>query len=112
MRADGASVLAALGDPTRRHVLDLLTDLNRNRGTTIVMVLHDLNLAARYADHLIALSGGSVRASGTPTAVITEELVREVFGMASHVIPDPVSSKPMVLPIGRHHVVAAQGEPA
>ena len=88
------------------EVLDLLTDLNRDRGTKIVMVLHDLNLAARDADHVIAMSGGAVRASGEPAAVITTELVSEVFGMDSQAIPDPVLGKLMVLPIGRHHVAA------
>jgi iron complex transport system ATP-binding protein len=85
------------------EVLDLLTDLNRTRGTTVVMVLHDLNLAARYADHLIALEGGVVRAAGHPEVVLTEETIRVVFGMDSRVIPDPVSGKPLMLPIGRHH---------
>jgi iron complex transport system ATP-binding protein len=84
-------------------VLDLLTDLNRQRGTTIVMVLHDLNLAARYADHLIAVSAGRLHAAGDPHEVLTAAVVREVFGMDSQVVPDPVSGKPMVLPIGRHH---------
>ena len=84
-------------------VLDLLTDLNLQRGTTIVMVLHDLNLAARYADHLIAVCAGRVHAAGRPEDVLTSEVVREVFGLDSQVIPDPVSGKPMVLPIGRHH---------
>src|SRR5690606_12748277 len=55
------------------EVLDLLTDLNRSRGTTIVMVLHDLNLAARYADHLIAVRNGSVLAQGTAEEVLTQE---------------------------------------
>ncbi len=87
------------------EVLDLLTDLNRSLGTTIVMVLHDLNLAARYADVLVAMRSGSVHAIGTPDEVITAESVREVFGLASQVVPDPVSGKPIVLPIGRHHVV-------
>lgn len=87
-------------------VLDLLVDLNRSRGTTIVMVLHDLNLAARYADHLIAVCGGRLHAAGDPAAVLTADVVREVFGMESRVILDPVSDKPMVLPIGRHRVVA------
>lgn len=86
-------------------VLDLLVDLNRSRGTTIVMVLHDLNLAARYADHLIAVCGGRLHAAGDPAAVLTADVVREVFGMESQVILDPVSDKPMVLPIGRHRVV-------
>jgi iron complex transport system ATP-binding protein len=86
------------------EVLDLLTDLNRSRGTTIVMVLHDLNLAARYADELVAMKDGQVHASGAPDAVVTEALVRDVFGMDSRVIPDPVSGSPVVMPIGRHHV--------
>ena len=85
------------------EVLDLLTDLNRQRGTTIVMVLHDLNLAARYADRLIAMSQGRVHAAGEPAEVLTSEVVQEVFGMGSRVIVDPVSLKPLVLPIGRHH---------
>lgn len=86
------------------EVLDLLTDLNRSRGTTIVMVLHDLNLAARYADELVAMKDGQVHASGAPAVVVTEALVRDVFGMDSRVIPDPVSGSPVVMPIGRHHV--------
>lgn len=86
------------------EVLDLLTDLNQRRGTTIVMVLHDLNLAARYADHLIALQAGEIRAAGEPSAVLSEDVVREVFGIESRVISDPVSGKPLMLPIGRHNV--------
>jgi iron complex transport system ATP-binding protein len=85
------------------EVLDLLTDLNRRRGTTIVMVLHDINLAARYADHLFALRDGHLIASGPPGAVVTQELVREVFALDCLVIPDPVSGAPIVLPRGRHH---------
>jgi iron complex transport system ATP-binding protein len=88
------------------EVLDLLTDLNRTRGTTIVMVLHDLNLAARYSDHLIAIADGGIRAAGEPVEVLTEDVVRDVFGIDSRVIPDPVSGKPLMLPIGRHHADA------
>ncbi|MGJ8503471.1 Fe(3+) dicitrate ABC transporter ATP-binding protein FecE, partial [Glaesserella parasuis] len=88
-----------------------LTDLNRQRGTTVAMVLHDLNLAARYADHLVAMAGGRVIAAGDPGDVITEETVREVFGLDSRVVPDPLTGRPMVIPIGRHHTVSepAQG---
>lgn len=89
------------------EILDLLTDLNRQRGTTIVMVLHDINLAARYADHMVAVHAGRVVASDTPAAVITPELVRLVFGLDSLVVTDPVSGAPMVLPRGRHHVQPA-----
>jgi iron complex transport system ATP-binding protein len=88
------------------EVLDLLTDLNRSRGTTIVMVLHDLNLAARYADHLVAMSAGRVHATGAPEQVLTEECVRAVFGLDSRVIVDPTSGKPLMLPLGRHHTAA------
>lgn len=88
------------------EVLDLLTDLNRTRGTTIVMVLHDLNLAARYGDHLIAVAGGRLHAAGPPAEILTEDCVRAVFGLESRVIEDPLTGKPLMLPIGRHHVVA------
>ncbi|MGN7294813.1 ABC transporter ATP-binding protein [Rhizobium sp. SAFR-030] len=86
------------------EVLDLLTDLNHARGTTIVMVLHDLNLAARYADHLVAMVDGRLHASGTPEEVLTVENVRTVFGLESRVIIDPTSGKPIMLPIGRHRM--------
>ncbi|NJC23542.1 iron complex transport system ATP-binding protein [Arthrobacter pigmenti] len=85
------------------EVLDLITDLNRRAGTTVAIVLHDLNLAARYADHLIAMKGGRIVAQGAPSDVVTEETVGEVFGLQSRVIGDPVSGTPMVVPIGRHH---------
>lgn len=91
-------------------VLDLLADLNHTRGSTIVIVLHDLNLAARYADHLIALKDGRIVASGSAEQVVTEAVVQEVFGLASRVIHDPVSGTPLVVPIGRHH--SALHEPA
>ncbi|MFC4562964.1 ABC transporter ATP-binding protein [Nocardiopsis mangrovi] len=91
------------------EVLDLLTDLNASRGTTIVLVLHDLNLAARYADHLIALAAGRIHASGPPDQVITPETVEAVFGISSRVITDPTSGKPLMLPIGRHHDATRTG---
>lgn len=83
------------------EVLDLLADLNEIRRTTIVMVLHDLNLAARYADHLIAMREGRIVAAGVPVEVITEDCVRTVFGMECRVIEDPVTATPMVIPLGR-----------
>ncbi|MHA7208488.1 ABC transporter ATP-binding protein [Arthrobacter sp. MDT1-65] len=85
------------------EVLDLITDLNRRSGTTVVMVLHDLNLAARYADHLIAMREGRIVAEGVPSAVVTEETVTGVFNLDCRVIEDPVSGTPMVIPVGRHH---------
>ena len=95
------------------EVLDLITDLNRRAGTTVAIVLHDLNLAARYADHLIAMKAGAIAAQGVPRDIVTEELVRDVFGLESRVIPDPVSKTPMVVPLGRHHASPpADAEPA
>jgi iron complex transport system ATP-binding protein len=88
-------------------VLDLLTDLNRDRGTTIVMVLHDINMAARYADHLFAVREGEIVASGAPSDVVTADLIRDVFDLDALVVGDPVSGTPIVLPRGRHHVLAA-----
>lgn len=85
------------------EVLDLLTDLNRRRRTTVVLVMHDLNLACRYGDHLIAMNDGDVVATGTPHEVITPEVVNTVFGLQASVIDDPVSHTPTIIPIGRHH---------
>ncbi|MDV7214421.1 ABC transporter ATP-binding protein [Streptomyces prunicolor] len=85
-------------------VLDLLTDLNRARDVTLALVLHDLNLACRYADHLIAMKAGRIVAEGPPGDIVTASLVHEVFGLRSAVIPDPASGTPMVVPLGRHHV--------
>src|SRR3712207_584 len=105
--AQGTDVLL-LDEPTtfldvahQIEVLDLLTDLNRQRGTTIVMVLHDLNLAARYGDELFAVKDGRLYLSGAPEAVVTSPMVRDVFGMESRVVADDVSGTPLVLPIGR-----------
>ena len=89
------------------EVLDLLTDLNHARGTTVVLVLHELNLAARYADHLVAMRAGRVVAAGPPGQVVTEQLVRDVFAMDCRVVPDPVAGTPMVVPIGRRRSCAA-----
>ncbi|NTJ43545.1 ABC transporter ATP-binding protein [Agrobacterium larrymoorei] len=91
-------------------VLDLLTDLNHSRGTTVVMVLHDLNLAARYADYLIAMANGRIQFRGTPKEVLTEKTVQDVFGLQSRVIPDPLTGRPMMLPIGRHRISSTLAE--
>ena len=84
------------------ELLDLLRDLNRDQGTTVVMVLHELNLAARYADNLVVMSAGKVVAQGRPGAVLTAEAVRGAFGLEARVVPDPVSGTPLVVPVGRH----------
>ena len=79
-------------------VLDLLSDLNRADGTTVVMVLHDLNLAARYADHLVVMAAGRIALEGSPASVLTADTVRSAFGLACRVISDPVTETPMVIP--------------
>ncbi|WP_186578684.1 ABC transporter ATP-binding protein [Aquibacillus kalidii] len=86
------------------EILDLLTDLNRKHGTTIVMVLHDINLSARYADNIFAINQGKLVAEGEPSQVISSKLIEDIFGLHSTVIKDPVSGSPSVVPIGRHHV--------
>ena len=92
------------------ELLELCRDLNRSAGRTLVAVLHDLNQAARYADHLIAMHEGAVVRSGTPEEVITEELVGEVFGLDARVIPDPESGSPLVLPRWRHASLPEGGD--
>jgi iron complex transport system ATP-binding protein len=84
-------------------ILDLIVDLNRREERTIVMVLHDLNQASRYAHHMIAMRSGRIVAHGPPADVITTELVDAVFDLRCRVMTDPVSGTPLVLPIGRHH---------
>ncbi|MEV6725351.1 ABC transporter ATP-binding protein [Streptomyces xanthochromogenes] len=80
------------------EVMDLVRQLNHERGRTVVMVLHDLNQAARYADHLVAMKAGRIVAEGRPEEVVTAERVREVFGLDSVVVPDPVTGSPLVVP--------------
>lgn len=88
-------------------VLDLIVDLNREEGRTVVMVLHDLNQACRYAHHLITMKDGRIAAEGDPASVVTAELVAEVFGLECRISTDPVSGTPMVVPVGRHHAASA-----
>ena len=90
------------------EVLDLLYDLNCDHGRTIVMVLHDLNLACRYADNLIALCNGQVFSQGTVMQVMTETMLKEVFGLESLIMVDPVAKTPMCIPIGRKMVVSQE----
>lgn len=82
------------------ELLELFTDLH-HAGRTIVAVLHDLNHAARYATHLIAMRDGVLIAQGAPGEIVTAELVREVFDLKCIVVPDPVVGTPQVVPLGR-----------
>ncbi|MGW0932204.1 ABC transporter ATP-binding protein [Streptomyces sp. NPDC002644] len=82
-------------------VLDLCAELHEEHGRTLVAVLHDLNHAARYATHLIALRGGEVVAEGAPGEVVTAELVERVFGIRCQVIADPETGTPLVVPAAR-----------
>ncbi|MET0735427.1 MAG: ATP-binding cassette domain-containing protein [Microbacterium sp.] len=82
------------------ELMELLTDLH-HVGHTLVAVLHDLNQAARYGSHLIAMKEGQVIAEGAPDQVVTAELVEEVFGLRCLIVPDPVAGTPQVVPLGR-----------
>lgn len=85
------------------ELLDLFRQLNQDHGHTLVAVLHDLNQACRYADHLIVMKEGAIIAQGKPAEIISAPLVQQVFGMSSVIINDPVSHTPMIVPCGRYH---------
>jgi iron complex transport system ATP-binding protein len=86
------------------EVLDLVHRLNREEGRTIVMVLHDLNQACRYADHIIVLKQGEIVATGNPREIITADLIQQAFGLRCHVMPDPISGTPLCLPLMRQGI--------
>lgn len=97
--------LLLLDEPTTfldlRHqldVLDLVAALHAETGRTVVMVLHDLGQAARYADHLVVLDGGRLAAAGPPSEVLTADLVASVFKVPCQVVPDPETGTPLVIP--------------
>ncbi|MER7420041.1 ABC transporter ATP-binding protein [Micromonospora peucetia] len=93
------------------EVLDLLHRLRVERGRTVVAVLHDLNQAARYADHLIAMRSGAVVAAGPPREILTADLVRDVFGLDCVVVPCPVTGAPLVVPALTSPSLARPSEP-
>ncbi|MRS15451.1 iron-enterobactin ABC transporter ATP-binding protein [Enterobacteriaceae bacterium RIT691] len=82
-------------------LLELLSELNREKGYTLAAVLHDLNQACRYATHLIALREGKVVAEGAPGDIVTAELIEKIYGMRCTIIDDPVAGTPLVVPLGR-----------
>ncbi|WP_298809073.1 ABC transporter ATP-binding protein [uncultured Gordonia sp.] len=81
------------------ELLDLCRRLQREENRTVVAVLHDLNQACRYADHIIAMRAGEVIAAGAPADVVTADLVAGVFGLACRIIDDPESNTPLVIPV-------------
>jgi iron complex transport system ATP-binding protein len=85
------------------ELLDLLTDLNRRSGKTIVLVLHALNLACCYADHIVAMKDGAILAQGAPRDIVDADLVTRIFDLSCMVVTDPVSGTPMIVVRGRHH---------
>ena len=84
------------------EVMDLLTELNKDKDRTVVVVLHDLNQAARYAHTLVMMKAGQIYAQGGPEEVMTAENLQEAFGLEAYVIPDPVSGAPMCIPMGKN----------
>ncbi len=80
------------------EVLHIVQRLNREQGKTIVMVLHDLNQAVRYSDELVAVEGGRVYAQGDPATLMTPDLLRDVFGLKAHILPDPDTGRPHLIP--------------
>jgi iron complex transport system ATP-binding protein len=89
------------------EVLDLVTRLNRERNRTVVMVLHDLNLAARYSDLIVVMKDGEVVCEGTPTDVFTPPMLAETFGLEADVLPDPRTGLPIVVPTSSSAAAAA-----
>ncbi|MCU0549424.1 MAG: ABC transporter ATP-binding protein [Leptolyngbya sp. Prado105] len=83
------------------EILDLLYDLNQREGRTIVMVLHDLNQACRYADYLVAVKAGRIFAAGDPQSVMTAEIVQAVFNLDCQIFNDPIAGTPMCVPMSQ-----------
>lgn len=92
------------------EILDLLFDLNQDHGRTVVMVLHDINLACRYADHLIAVKDKTVFDQGKPEEVITCDLMQHVFDMTCDVREDPLFGTPMCIPHGKGRCLIKQAQ--
>ena len=80
------------------EILELLKDLNKKTKKTIVTVIHELNQAARYADNLVCMKKGKIYSQGRVETVFTENMLKDVFGVDSIVILDPITSRPMCIP--------------
>lgn len=92
------------------EVLQLLEQLNAESGCTIVMVVHDLNHAARYAHHMIAIKNGKAVAEGSPETVVTSTVLRDVFGIEADIFIDPRSGVPLCLPYELYRVAEGKGQ--
>ena len=90
------------------EVLELCAELNRDQGKTVVMVLHDVNLAAEYCDHLFVIKNGQVFTQGSPGQVLTRDLIRAVYDVDAQVIPHPVSGRPLCIPSAKRTMAADQ----
>ena len=109
MLAQGTDLIL-LDEPTtfldiayQLEVLELLKHLNEEAGKTVVMVLHDINMACEYAHRLFALREGRMVAEGDPQEVLTADLIRTVFGIDAHIVNHPTSGSPMCIPIPTAH---------
>jgi len=89
------------------ELLDLFAELNTSGDRTLVAVLHDLNQAARYATHLIAMKDGRIIAQGAPSDIVTADMVHEVFGLRCRILTDPESGTPLVIPLASRTRAAA-----
>ncbi len=88
----------------RIEILDLLVSFNNNANKTIIVVLHDINLASRYAQHLVALKNGKIHASGCPKEIVTSQFVEEIFDIQAHIIPCPLFGTSLCIPYNRNHL--------
>ncbi len=90
------------------ELLDLVSEMNCRSGLTAVMVLHDLSLACRYADYMVAMKDGRVAAAGAPEQIVSESMVREVFGVDCSVVTDEQTGRPLILPLGTANSLQAR----
>lgn len=98
------TAILALDEPTtfldighQLEVLELVRELNQEQGLTVLMVLHDLNHAASFSDHLVVLNHGQIVAAGEPWSILQPDLLHDVFGVTASVISDPHTSKPLIV---------------
>jgi len=83
--------------PHQIEILNLIQRLQKKRGLTVAMVLHDINLATRYSDHIVAVKDGEILLQGEPEGVVTTDNMQAIFGLDSTILPDPVTGLPHVI---------------